>query len=143
MDEIEEIKKKKMEELMDKMETEKNFPGGPVKVGGDNFSTFISRYQNVVVDCWAEWCGPCKMVSPIIEALSKDYKGKIVFGEMNTDENQRLAMQFGITAIPTLLVFKDGKMIDNIIGAMPKEILEKRLLKIFGISPRYPPNLFL
>jgi thioredoxin 1 len=119
---------------MDKMETEKNFPDGPVNVGTDNFSTFISKYPNVVVDCWAEWCGPCKMVSPIIEALSKDYKGKIVFGEMNTDENQRLAMQFGITAIPTLLVFKDGKIIDNIIGAMPKEILEKRLMKIFGIS---------
>jgi thioredoxin 1 len=134
MDEIEEIKKKMMKELMDKMETEKNFPDGPVNVGADNFSTFISKYPNVVVDCWAEWCGPCKMVSPIIEALSKDYKGKIVFGEMNTDENQRLAMQFGITAIPTLLVFKDGKMIDNIIGAMPKEILEKRLMKIFGIS---------
>jgi thioredoxin 1 len=116
------------------METEKNFPDGPVNVGTDNFSTFISKYPNVVVDCWAEWCGPCKMVSPIIEALSKDYKGKIVFGEMNTDENKHLAILFGITAIPTLLVFKDGKMIDNIIGAMPKEILEKRLMKIFGIS---------
>ncbi|VUT25390.1 MAG: thioredoxin 2 [Candidatus Methanolliviera sp. GoM_oil] len=134
MDEIEEIKKKMMKELMDKVETEKNFPDGPVNVGADNFSMFISKYPNVVVDCWAEWCGPCKMVSPVMEALSKDYKGKIVFGKMNTDENQRLAMQFGITAIPTMLVFKDGKMIDNIIGAMPKEILEKRLMKVFGIS---------
>ena len=133
MDEIEEIKKKMMKELMDKVETEKNFPDGPVNVGADNFSMFISKYPNVVVDCWAEWCGPCKMVSPVIEALSKDYKGKIAFGKMNTDENQRLAMQFGITAIPTLLVFKDGKMIDNIVGAMPKEILEKRLMKVFGV----------
>ncbi|VUT26666.1 MAG: thioredoxin 2 [Candidatus Methanolliviera sp. GoM_asphalt] len=133
MDEIEEIKKKMMKELMDKMETEKNFPDGPVNVGADNFSMFISKYPNVVVDCWAEWCGPCKMVSPVIEALSKDYKGKIAFGKMNTDENQRLAMQFGITAIPTMLVFKDGKMIDNIVGAMPKEILEKRLMKVFGV----------
>ncbi len=133
MDEIEEIKKKKVKELMDKMEIEKNFPDGPVKVGANNFASFVSKYPSVVVDCWTEWCGPCKMVSPIIKSLSKDYKGKIVFGKMNTDENQRLAMQFGITAIPTLLVFKDGKMIDNIIGAMPKEILEKRLTKIFGV----------
>lgn len=81
----------------------------------------------MVVDCWASWCGPCRMVGPIIEELAKEMKGKIVFGKLNVDENRETSMKYGIMSIPTLLVFKNGNLVDNVIGAMPKEMLKAKL----------------
>ena len=82
-----------------------------------------------VIDCWAPWCGPCRFVSPVIEELARDYVGKISFGKLNVDKNQRVATQYGIMSIPTLLVFKEGKLVDKIVGAMPRQMLEPKITK--------------
>jgi len=79
----------------------------------------------VVVDFWAPWCGPCRMVSPIIEELAKEYEGKMVVGKMNVDENQLPAMQYNVMSIPTVMIFKNGQPIKAIIGAQGKEAYKK------------------
>ena len=99
----------------------------PVELTDATFLETIAKHHNVVVDCWAPWCGPCRFVSPIIEELARDYAGKILFGKLNVDENQRVAMEHSIMSIPTLLVFKDGRLVDRVVGAMPKKMLEARI----------------
>jgi len=99
----------------------------PVEVSDATFTTAIQSHPLVVVDCWAPWCGPCHIIAPIIEDLARDYAGKILFGKLNVDENHRIAMQYQIMSIPTLLVFKDGKLVDRIIGAMPRPMLEQKI----------------
>lgn len=92
-------------------------------------STFKSSIANglVLVDCWAEWCGPCRMVAPVLEDLSKEYSGKVTIKKLNVDDNQQTAQDLGIQSIPTLLLFKDGKLIDKVIGALPKAQLKNFL----------------
>ncbi len=89
----------------------------------------VKEHHLLVVDCWAAWCAPCKLVEPIIEELASDYKGKIAFGKLNVDSNQSVAAQFGVTSIPTLLIFKDGELVGQKVGAQPKEALESELIK--------------
>lgn len=131
MDEdLEKIREKKMKKMLDnKKESTTDWPNAPVKVSDMDFSQIIKKYPLIVIDCWAEWCGPCRMIGPIVDALAKDYTGKIVFGKLNVDENQKTAMEYNIMSIPTLLVFKDGKLIDQIVGAMPKDRLEPLIKK--------------
>ena len=81
----------------------------------------------VLVDFWAPWCGPCRMVAPIVEELAGEYEGRVKFMKLNTDENPRVASQFGIRSIPTLLVFKQGQIVGQIVGFRPKSDLQKRL----------------
>jgi thioredoxin 1 len=83
----------------------------------------------VVVDFWAEWCMPCKMIEPIVLELEKGYLGKIKIARLNVDENQNLAMEYGIMSIPTLGFFVNGQMVDEIIGAVPKRVIEERIKK--------------
>ena len=130
--ELDEIKKRKLEQLkikyMNKGETmDENIPDTPLKITDVNIETNIRKYPTMIIDCWAPWCGPCRMVGPIIEELAKEMKGEIVFGKLNVDENQETSMKYRIMSIPTLLVFKNGKHVDNIIGAMPKEMLKAKL----------------
>ena len=127
-EDLEKIRQKKKDELLNKDGGSDN-PDTPIKVSDSDFSQIIKKYSPVVIDCWAEWCGPCRMIGPIIESLAKDYAGKIVFGKLNVDENQKTAMQYNIMSIPTLLVFKDGKLVDQIVGAMPKDQLEPIIAK--------------
>ena len=127
MDEIDKIKKKMMDDIMTDSSKGNGWPEGPVVVGDTNFTDFVGKYPLTVVDCWAPWCGPCKMIAPVIEELSQEMKGQIAFGKLNTDENQGTARNYNIYAIPTLLVFKDGQMIDQIVGAYPKDALKERL----------------
>jgi len=101
----------------------------PIDVTNETFPIFIQSSPLVVIDCWAAWCTPCHMVAPIIEELAKDHEGRILFGKLNVDENRRIAMQYQIMSIPTLLVFKNGNLIDQIVGAMPKQILEPKITK--------------
>ena len=81
----------------------------------------------VLVDFWAEWCGPCRMIGPIVDELAKEYTGKIKVGKVNVDEAQSLAVRFNVMSIPTLIFFKNGEAVDQIIGAMPKEELAEKI----------------
>ena len=129
-EELESIRRRKMEELKSGGKKEEGrWPVEPVVLTDDEFEGFIGRYPVVVIDCWAPWCGPCRMVAPVVEGLAKEMTGKVVFGKLNTDENSRVPMKFNISAIPTLLVFKDGKQVDRIVGALPREQLATKIKK--------------
>ena len=81
----------------------------------------------VLVDFWAEWCGPCKMIGPVVEELAGDYEGKAVVAKLNVDENPQVTARFGVRNIPTLLVFKNGQVVDKQVGAVPKSVLSQKL----------------
>ncbi len=125
MDEIEKIRKKKMEELMKKMIK-------PIKVDNSNFEEVINSNENVVVDFWAEWCGPCKILAPIIDELAKEYTGKVVFAKLNVDEARNIAIDYGISAIPTLIFFKNGKPVDALIGVLTRGEIKKWIDRILA-----------
>ncbi len=100
----------------------------PVEVNDQSFQREVLSFPgSVVLDCWAPWCGPCRMVAPILDQLAKEYAGRIKFAKLNTDENQRTAGQFFIQSIPTLLFFKEGKLVNRQVGALPKGEIEKYL----------------
>jgi thioredoxin 1 len=99
----------------------------PVDLTDATFAEAVQNHPLVVVDCWAPWCHPCLYVSPIVEEMARDYAGKIFFGKLNVDENREVSTQYGIMSIPTLLVFKNGRLVDQIIGAMPREKLEPKI----------------
>ena len=129
MDDLEMIKQKKMKELLEKVSKKVEKMDKPIKVNETNFNKIVSQYENVVVDFWAEWCMPCRMIAPIIEELSKEYSGKVVFAKLNTDENQSIAARYNISAIPTLIFFKNGKPVDILIGAFPKSEIKRWIEK--------------
>ena len=100
----------------------------PTPVTDQDFDQEVLEADTVVlVDFWAEWCGPCKMVAPVLDDLSQEYDGKIKFTKVDVDENPETAMKYGIRSIPTLLVFKGGSPVDQVVGAVPKAVLKKRL----------------
>ncbi len=134
MDELEEIKKRKLEQLKKQYmnggkNMAENLPDTPLKITDVDIEDNIKKYETIVIDCWAPWCGPCRMVHPIIEELAKEMHGKIVFGKLNVDENPMTSAKHQIMSIPTLLVFKNGNLVDRIVGAMPKETLKERIEK--------------
>ena len=86
-----------------------------------NFDQFVDSNSLAIIDCWAPWCGPCRRMGPIVEELASDLQGKAGVAKLNTDENQAIAVRFNISAIPTLLVFKDGVLVDTLVGLRPKE----------------------
>ena len=101
--------------------------GKPVTLTDANFHTITSGATPVLVDFWAEWCGPCRMVAPSIETLAKEFDGRAIVGKLNVEENQMTAGQFGVHSIPTLLIFKNGQVVDRIVGAQPLPVLRQRL----------------
>ena len=102
-------------------------PSVPLTVSDADLREVVAQFPLVVVDCWASWCMPCRMLGPIIEELAEDLEGKVVFGKLNVDDHVDTAREYGIRSIPTLLVFQNGKLIDQLVGALPKEVLKKRL----------------
>ncbi len=104
-------------------------PAEPVVLSDGDFDNFASSYPVVLVDFWAEWCGPCRIVGPVVQQLSHDYAGRVAFGKLNVDENPATSGRFGITSIPTLLIFRKGKLADGIVGAVPRNVIEARLAK--------------
>ncbi|MCX2742437.1 thioredoxin [Mangrovivirga sp. M17] len=92
-----------------------------------NFEEIINGDKPVLVDFWAEWCGPCKMIGPVVEELAGEYDGKAVIGKVDVDSNPTLSAKYGIRSIPTLLVFKGGEIVDKQIGAVPKNVLADKL----------------
>ena len=131
--EIEQIKAKKMREMEARLKAKKEGKKGeqlidhPLTLDDSSFIPTVRKYPLVVVDCWAPWCAPCRMVSPIIDELAREYAGKVVFGKLNVDENPRIASEFAIMAIPTMFIFKNGEPVDVIQGALPKPYLEAKL----------------
>lgn len=106
----------------------------PVKVTDASFEQDVLQSTlPVVVDFWAPWCGPCRMIAPSLEAIAKEYAGKLVVAKVNTDEDQRWAIQYGVQGIPTLLFVKGGKVVDRIVGALPRPVLEQRMKKALGL----------
>lgn len=135
--ELEKIKLKKLREMFEQsglkekkksiQDEKQSVSNKPVEVTDTTLVEVVEKNPLVVVDCWAPWCGPCHVVAPIIEELAREYAGKVLFGKFNVDENPLAATQYQIMGIPTLLVFKNSKLVDKIVGAMPKEILEPRI----------------
>ncbi len=102
----------------------------PIEVTDANFKKEVLESTTpVLVDFWAEWCGPCKMIAPVVEQLAKDFEGKLKVGKVDVDSNQQTSMQFGIRSIPTLLIFKNGRVVDQIVGAVPKQALADKVTR--------------
>lgn len=99
-----------------------------LELNDTNFDEIVLKSDKpVIVDFWAEWCGPCRMISPLVEELSQEYAGKVVVGKVDVDSNNATAMRFGIRNIPTILFFKNGQVVDKQVGAVPKSVLVKKL----------------
>ena len=100
----------------------------PVTIEDANFDEVVMKAKTpVLVDFWAPWCGPCRMVGPVVDELAEDYEGRVSFGKVNVDENPKIASQFGVMSIPTLILFKDGKPVSNIVGFRPKDELKQNI----------------
>ena len=94
-----------------------------LEITDSNFNDVISKNKTVLVDFWAEWCGPCRMIGPVIEELANEYEGKAIIGKLDVDSNQESSVKYGVRSIPTILTFKDGEIVDRQVGAVPKETL--------------------
>jgi thioredoxin 1 len=101
-----------------------------LQITDESFKKLIAGNKPVVVDFWAEWCGPCKMIGPVIEELAEAYKDKAIIGKINVDENNEIAEEYSIRSIPTILFFKNGVLADKHIGAASKNLLEEKLKAI-------------
>ena len=100
----------------------------PITLTDNNFGEEVENAEKpVLVDFWAEWCGPCRMIGPVVKEMASEYDGKAKIGKVNVDENPNISMKFGVRSIPTLLIFKNGEVVDQIVGAVPKSQLTKKL----------------
>jgi thioredoxin 1 len=106
--------------------------GNVIEINDDTFQGIAEKYPFLVIDVWAEWCGPCRMVAPVVENLARDFAGRVTFGKCNVDLNPRIASSFSISAIPTLLFFANGMLVDRVVGALPEGTLRSRVTRAFG-----------
>ncbi|HJS81785.1 MAG TPA: thioredoxin [Nitrososphaera sp.] len=127
--ELEAIKQKKLAELQKAASARATMSGltEPIVLNDSNFASEVAKYPVMLVDFWAPWCGPCRMVGPIVEQLAREYSGKVAFGKLNVDDNQMVAGSFGIQSIPTMMILKAGKVVDVMVGALPKAQIESKL----------------
>ncbi len=104
----------------------------PIDLSDADFHQVVKTHHLMVVDFWAPWCGPCRIVSPVLEELSTEMAEKATFGKLNVDDNPIIASEFGIQGIPTIMIFKDGEPVDGIVGAAPKATIEERIKRYIG-----------
>jgi thioredoxin len=133
--ELDEIMARKRSEFQTKAQLGENKPSSvssPITLTDSNFEQALKENSLLVVDFWAVWCGPCRMVAPAIEQLASELAGKVAFGKLNVDENPVISRTFGIQSIPTIAIFKNGKPIDAIIGAVSKSQMQSTILKYLG-----------
>jgi thioredoxin 1 len=130
-EELQRIREKKLREMEGRLHGTE--VPAVVPVNAANFQQMLAANPALVVDFWAEWCGPCRMVAPVIEELSCEYVGRVRFAKCNTDENPGIAGGFGISAIPTIILFRNGRVADIVVGAYPKEALKTRIKKAFHL----------
>ncbi len=98
-----------------------------IEITDANFEQLIQSDKPVLVDFWAEWCGPCRMVAPVVEELAGDYEGRAIVGKLDLEANSQVPIKYGVRSIPTLLVFKNGQLVDKQVGAVPKHVLAQKL----------------
>ena len=131
--ELEQIRLRKIQAMLDAAKKgQAPVAKQPIILTDNNFSGAVSANELLVVDFWAPWCGPCRMVGPIIEALSAEYTCKAAFGKMNVDENQVVPSSFGIMSIPTIIIFNNGKEVERLVGAYPKAHIEAIIKRYLG-----------
>ena len=123
---LNEKRMKNLQRLLNEKELLKNIKE-PLNLDDVTFFQNINKFPIVLVDFWAPWCGPCRMMSPIIDQIGKDYQGKLAVGKLNVDENPLIARQFGIASIPTLILFKGGQAVDKIVGSVSKNRINEML----------------
>jgi thioredoxin 1 len=121
---INEKRMKKLQQIMNEKELLKNITE-PLNLYDSDFTKTINKFPLLLVDFWAPWCGPCRMMSPIIDQVGKEYQGKLVVGKLNVDENPNISRQFEISSIPTLILFKRGQAVRNIIGSVSKNRIDE------------------
>ena len=129
--ELEQIKLRKIQAMLNQAYQEKQATNHPLTITDDNFDNTLKTNALLVVDFWAPWCGPCRMVGPVIEQLAAEYAGKVVFGKMTIDENQMVPSNLGILSIPTIVVFHHGEAVERIVGAYPKANIEATFKRHF------------
>lgn len=130
--ELEQIRLRKIQAMLDQEDSRKQVNNHPLTLTDDNFHNAVKAHELLIVDFWAPWCGPCRMVGPIIEQLAAEYAGKATFGKMNVDENQMVPSRFGVMSIPTIVVFHRGKAAEIIVGAYPKAHIEAAFKRYLG-----------
>jgi thioredoxin 1 len=130
-DELKRIRERKLRELM-KGKEGKSLGGQVIHITDSNFSEIVNKNPLVLVDFFADWCMPCRMMAPVVEELAKEYAGKVLVGKINVDENPSTADRFQVYSIPTLIILKAGEEVDRIVGFVPKGQVEARLKKHLG-----------
>ncbi len=108
--------------------------GKAIEITDANFDQIIASDQPVLIDFWADWCAPCKMIAPVVEELAGDFQGKAVVGKLDVQENSVVPSRYGIRNIPTLLVFKNGQLVDKQVGVVPKTVLAQKLTNAIGAT---------
>jgi thioredoxin 1 len=137
-DELREIRERKMEELRKRFDppapSGMKSHAGIITITNDNFLSVVADHPRLVIDFWAPWCGPCRMLAPVIEELAAEFAGKVSFGKCNTDENQNIANRFGINAIPTVFFFLNGQAVHQVAGVLPRPQLAGMIQQIFSVT---------